>query len=351
MRFDQVIAQKGAHAEGALYWKAYSLYKLGRTEDAVAAIAELRRTFAQSRYLNDARVLEADARQSSGKPLTGEADNDEIKLLAIQGLQNSNPEGAVPLIENVLKSTNSLQVKKRALFVLASNDQPAAHQLLVSYAKGAGNPDLQLEAIRYLAQRRRQTTSAELEEIYNSTQDLDVRRAVLDALVMSRDRGSLVRIVGSDSPLELRQRVISRLGNGDLMPPADLMQLYQKEQNKDLRLTMVRALGAMGAVDQLVQVVKTEKEPTVRLQAIRSLGNAKSERSSQTLIDLYGSEQDKDARKAVISALSNQGNADGLVAIARKETSNDLKLDIVRRLSEMASKNKVAMDYLMELVK
>jgi HEAT repeat protein len=168
---------------------------------------------------------------------------------------------------------------------------------------------------------------------------------------MSRDRGSLVRIVGSDSPLELRQRVISRLGNGDLMPPADLMQLYQKEQNKDLRLTMVRALGAMGAVDQLVQVVKTEKEPTVRLQAIRSLGNAKSERSSQTLIDLYGSEQDKDARKAVISALSNQGNADGLVAIARKETSNDLKLDIVRRLSEMASKNKVAMDYLMELVK
>jgi len=343
IRFDQVIGQKGAHADAALYWKAYSLYKLGRTDDAVAAIAELRKTYAQSRYLNDARVLEADARQSSGKPLTGDADNDEIKLLAIQGLQNSNPQGAVPLLENVLKATNSLAVKKRALFVLANNDQPAAHQLLVSYAKGAGNPDLQLEAIRYLSQRRQQTTGAELEEIYNSTQDVNVRRAVLDALVSARSRGGLIRIAGGDSPLELRQRVISRIGDSELITPAELMQLYQKEQNTQLRATIVRAMAAMGAADQITQVIKSEKDPAVR--------TARNEGSSQTLIDLYGSEQDRDTRKAIIAALESQGNAEGLVALARKESNSDLKLEIVRRLSDMAPKNKAAMDYLMELVK
>ncbi len=56
-------------------------------------------------------------------------------------------------------------------------------------------------------------------------------------------------------------------------------------------------------------------------------------------------------RKAVISALASQENADGLIAIARKETSTDLKLDIVRRISDIAPKNKAAMDYLMELIK
>ena len=72
-QFDQVIGQKGAHADGALYWKAYAQYKLRRTSDALATIAELRQQHAQSRYLSDARVLEADARKASGQPLDANA--------------------------------------------------------------------------------------------------------------------------------------------------------------------------------------------------------------------------------------------------------------------------------------
>ena len=350
-RFDQVIAQKGPHADGALYWKAYAQYKLGRTTDALAALNELRQQYGQSRYLSDARVLEADVRKSSGQPLNANADDDEIKLLAIQGVQNSNPDGAIPLLEGVLKATNSLQVKKRALFVLAQNDQPAAHQLLISYAKGTGNPDLQLEAIRYLVDRRRQTTGAELNEIYNATQDVEVRRAVLDALISSRDRPALLKIVGSDSSPEIKRRAISGLGKTGLMAPQELMDLYRKEQDSGLRMTIVRAMGSMGAADQLTQVIKTENDPAVRLQAIRSLGGQKPEATGQALVDLYGANQDKDVRKAVISALGSQENADGLIAIARKETSTDLKLDIVRRISDIAPQNKAAMDYLMELIK
>jgi HEAT repeat protein len=112
----------------------------------------------------------------------------------------------------------------------------------------------------------------------------------------------------------------------------------------------VRSLGSMGAVDQLLQIVKTEKEPSVRQQAIRSLGSMKSDRTGATLVDLYSTEQDKDTRKAVISALGSQNNAESLVAIARKETNSDLKLEIVRRLVDMASKSKVASDYLMEIL-
>jgi HEAT repeat protein/TolA-binding protein len=352
-RFDQAIAQKSAHADGALYWKAYAQYKLGKSDDALATLAELRRSYAQSRYLGDSRVLEADVRKSSGKPLTGDADSDEIKLLAISSMQNSNPEGAVPLLENVLKATNSLQVKKRALFVLASNDQPAAHQVLVSYAKGSGNPDLQVEAIRYLTARKGKTTSAELEEIYNSTQDVEVRRAVLDALVSAGDKAALIRFAGagSNSSVEVRQRAIQGLGNASLITAPELMQLYQKEENKDLRQAMVRALGSMGAVDQITQIIKSEKEPSVRQQAIRSLGNMKTERTGQALTELYGADQDKDVRKAVISALGNQNNVDGLVSIARKETNPELKLEIVRRIADMAPHNKMAMDYLMEQIK
>ena len=47
--FDQVVQMHGPHADGALYWKAYALNKLGRREDALAALSTLEKSYAQSR--------------------------------------------------------------------------------------------------------------------------------------------------------------------------------------------------------------------------------------------------------------------------------------------------------------
>jgi HEAT repeat protein len=361
-RFDAVIAQKSTRADGAFYWKAYAQYKLGSTENALATIAELRRSYPQSRYLADARVLEADVRKTSGKAAGSSDDDDQIKLLAISSMQNSNPQGAVQLLDSVLKATNSLQVKKRAIFVLAQNDDPAAHQILLSYAKGNGNPDLQIEAIRYLTARTprngsgstpaaRQATAAELQDIYNATQDVDVRRAVLQALVSAGDKAGLLKIASSNGDVEIKRMAISQLGGSNLITATELMQLYQKEENKELKQSMIGAFGEMGAADQLIQIAKTEKDPAVRQQAIRRLGDAKNERATQALVEFYGSEQDVDTKKAVISALGNQNNADPLIALARKETNSELKLQLVRRIADMASRNKAAMDFLMEQIK
>ena len=55
--------------------------------------------------------------------------------------------------------------------------------------------------------------------------------------------------------------------------------------------------------------------------------------------------------RTIITALGAQNNAEGLVAIARKESSLPLKTEIVRQLSDMAPKSKVAADYLMEIIK
>ena len=75
------------------------------------------------------------------------------------------------------------------------NNQPRAHQILLNYAKGGGNPDLQLEAIRYLAANSdKQTTAAELMQIYQATQDTDVRLAVIGALRSSGNGASLISI-------------------------------------------------------------------------------------------------------------------------------------------------------------
>ena len=349
VEFDRAIAQKSARADAAYYYKAYAQFRLGKTDDALTTIAALRKEYPQSRYLNDAKVLEADARRLKPADIV---DDDEIKLLAISAMQQAEAERAVPLLEEVLNKNNSLAVKKRALYVLAlKSDQPRARQILLGYAKGGGNPDLQLEAIRYIAQNKDQkTTASELQQIYQATTDTAVKMAIISAFRSSGNMPALVSIANTpNTPIAIRQSAIS--GISSIGGPQDLWALYQKEENKELRLQMIGAFGSMQALDQLNQILKTEKDPEVRRRAVRSLGSLRSEQTGKMLVDMYGAETDIETRQAVITALGNQNNAEALVAIARKETNVQVKTSIVRKLTDLASRSKVAADYLMELIK
>jgi HEAT repeat protein len=349
-RFDQVIGQKGVRIDAALYHKAYALYRLGRSTDATAALATLKKDHPRSAYLKDANVLESAVRQSAGQPARPEqADDDELKLLALNALQHTDPERALPLLEGVLNGANSLQLKQRAIFVLAQSTQPRARQILMDLAKGAGNPDLQRYAIRYVASGgKRGATSAELREIYESTQDVDVKKAVLQAWGQSGDVASLVWVAGSNADLDLRRSAVSQISNEGAVQ--ELWGIYQKEQNRDLKITILSRLGSLGAADRLSDVIRTESDVEIRRQAIRSLGRMRADKSGALLADLYSREADLDNKKAIISALSSQTNGEALVAIARKESNMTLKRDIVSRLSNMP-KNKAAMDYMLEIIK
>jgi HEAT repeat protein len=349
VRCEQAIQQKGTRADAALYWKAYAQWKLRKNDDALATIAQLRKDFPQSQYIRDAKVLENDVRRVDPTTLP----DDDLKLLAIQAMQHQEPEKAIPLLEGVLDATNSPAVKKRALYVLAQSTSPRAHQVILNYAKGQGSPDLQLEAIRYLRTngKDRQTIANELRQIYEGTNNLAVRRAVISAYTETWNTRALFEVASSSgTPTALRTQAISGLSN--VAAPAELWTLYSKETDRDLKMQMVSAFGSMRAFDQLVQIVKTEKEPMVRARAVRALGSLKQEQTGKILADLYNTEQDLETRKAVISALATQNNAESLVTIARKETNRELRLAIVERLSSMAQRgSKPAADYLMEIIR
>jgi HEAT repeat protein len=353
MQFDRVIAVKGTYADAATYWKAFSQARLVRTDDALASIASLRRDYPQSRYLPEAKVLEADVRRLAGQPVDPQTldANDELKLIAINGIANTDPERAIPLLETVLNGANTLGNKRRALFVLALIKDPRAHQILLRYAKGAGSPELQAEAIRNLVSRRDSPASdAELRDIYESAQDPAIRRAVIEAYGNAGNKTALVAVIKSRSEIADNKRTaLNRLQN--LAAPTELWTIYQGEQDPELRMQIANVFASMGATDQLMLIVKSEKEPKVRLRAVRNLGSQNTDATGAILSELYGSEQDRDTKRSIISAFRAQNNATALVTIARKETNLELKREIVSAISDMAGRDKVAADYLMEMVK
>jgi hypothetical protein len=357
--FDQVISGKNARTDGALYWKAFAQSRMAQPDASLATLTTLEKDYPQSRYLNDARVLEADVRKMSGQHVdvsTLDA-NDDIKLLAINGIADSAPEKAIPLLEGVLNSTNSLAVKRRAIYVLALSDDARAHQILLRYAKGEGNPDLQSEAIRYLASRRDQTTTpAELKQIYDATTDAGVRRAIIEGYRNAGDTASLVAIAANPSEqMDLRRLALANLTVGfNGQNGQDAWGLYQQlsaASDAPLRQQIVGALGAANDVDHLAQVAKTDADENVRNRAVLALGGQPADRTGRLLTDLYAARTDAGSRRAIIAALAQQNNADALIMLARQESDLTLKRDLVRQLSSMAGKNETAANYLMEVIK
>src|SRR4029079_17884381 len=97
---------------------------------------------------------------------------DELKLLAIQGLQQTAPERAVPLLVKVINDVGSLRLKERALFVLSQSSTPEARATLEKVARGNANPELQVKAMQYIAMSGQPEKATMLNSLYTSASDL-----------------------------------------------------------------------------------------------------------------------------------------------------------------------------------
>jgi TolA-binding protein len=289
-RYDGKAQAVENRVDAALYWKAYTLGKQQNVTDALNTIADLQKRFADSRWMKDAKALEMEIRQAAGQAVSPDGQNDdELKLLALRGLMRSDPDRAVPMIEQVLAGNSSVNVKENALFVLSQSQAPQAKTIIANAAKSSTNPDLQLRAVRYLGAMGGTDNSQILDDIYRTTTDAAVKRTILQGLYSS------------------------------------------------------------GNADKLANIARTEKDANLRRSAIRDLGQMNSAKTSDMLRAIYVAETTPDFKKDIIGAIYQQKNAAMLVEMAKAEKDPVMKREMVSKLSTM--KNKEATDYMLELLK
>ncbi|HYP12485.1 MAG TPA: HEAT repeat domain-containing protein, partial [Bryobacteraceae bacterium] len=328
--FDAAASRKGAKADGALHWKAYALHKLGRRDEALAAVVDLNKSYPSSRWLDDAKALEVEIRQASGRPMAPEQQSDEdLKLMAINALIGSDPERAVPLLEKLLERTSSPRLKERAVFVLAQSPSPQAQGIVANFARGRkGNPDLQLKAVEYLSARGKETLPI-LDEVYGSTADFNIKRRIIQGYMNGKDTDRLLKVARSESNTDLRGEAIERLGH--LKAETYLAQLWASEQDPALRGKVMEAFHHMGAFDPLLEAARTEKDPKLRRTAIHWLSNMRrSPAVSDALVGMYGNEADQQTKREILRSLYERNEPAKLVDVARRENDPGLKREAVR---------------------
>lgn len=345
-KFDQVVRMHGKKADAALYWKAWAQNKLAQRTEALGTLEELKRTAPQSRWVNDGKALEIEIKQALKQPVSPDVQSDcELKLLAINGLQQMDSEKAAPMLEKMLHGGQCPKLRGQALFVLAQSNSPQAREIIAKAARNSDDPDLQRKAIQDLGLFSGDWGRQQLSEIYASAKDRETKKRVMQAFMVSGDREHLMTAAKGETDPVLRGEAIQQLGV--MGAREDIWQLYEKETSVEVKKKVLQAMWISGDLDHVVQLAKTEKDHDLRMAAIHDLG-LMGEKSGDTLVSMYAADNDREVRRAVIQGLFLSGNAKALVALARKESDPEMKKAIVRQLSLMDSKD--ATDYLMEIL-
>ena len=342
--FAELAKLNGPQTDAALYWKAYAENRLGKKAASLATIAEIKSKYAQSRWKKDAEALEIEVRQSSNQQVKPEEHGDaELYNLALQGLMNSSPERAIPLIGKKLNSPASVKDKSKLLFILAQSGRSEAMEILANIARGQSNPELQGKAVEYLSMFGGDKSHKLLNDIYSSSNDESVRRAVIRSYLLNGDRASLLSAAKGEKNESLRREAIRTLGlTGGT---SELEQLFQSEPSTDLKREILQAFFLAGDSKRMEQAALNEKNVDLRRSAIRNLGLMGQ---SDLLQSIYAKETDHGLKEEVLNSYFISGNAKALVAIAKSEKDPSLKKEAVQKLSLMGSKE--GNDYLMELL-
>ena len=342
-KFGQVATMRGRRADAALYWKAYALKYAGNKAQAQATINELRKAYPQSKWLKDAGALEVEMKGAAANPEN--ISDEELKLLALQSLMNSDPERAVPMLDKVIHGNYSPRLKDKALFVLSQNGSDKAQQILLSLAKANSDPGLQKRAIRYIGMGGDRSRGV-LKDIYNSTTDVSVKKAVFQGWLMSGDKEDVLAVARTEKSAELRRDAIRYLGM--MGGRNELREMYKSSSDPATREAVIQGMLMSGDSQGLAEIATTEKDPKVLDKAIKTLGMVGGPESLTALTNIYNSHSDVETRKSVITAMFLHGAAKEMVAMARKETNPELKKAWIQKLSLMNSPD--VTEYMMEIL-
>ena len=221
--FDQVIGSKSRNVDAALYWKAYSLNRLGKRSLAIATCVQLNSQFPASSWNKDCSALSMDVRVNvrvdtppfppmpPGDPAVARGSDADLKILALNSLLHQDPAKAIPMLRGILAGNQPIGIKKHAIFVLAQSKSPEAASILHDAVVGKLDPGLQNDAIQMMGVFQGQRANETLAEVYRTTSDAQVKRSVISAFFISHDAPRMVELARAEKDLEIKRSIVSQL--------------------------------------------------------------------------------------------------------------------------------------------
>ena len=310
-----VADSKEPRRDEALYWLAHSLNQSGDQAAAVETIGRLEREFPSSMWVKPARSLRIEIAVRLNRsdvlwwtalppsppavPITvtpkvqvrvpkqpavppppklwypDKFDPDaDLRIQALGALMKTDAEKVVPILGQIAFESDNPGPAMRAVFMLAQSSLPTARETVVRVAMTGAEP-VRIAAVRDLGRFGGPETSKDLLSVYTTANE-PVRLQIVKALGERADGVALLQIVESEKDGTLRFNAIAGLGQAG--GAEQLARMYKTASQPRKRPIIVGLFRARADVE-LIQICDAEPDPSVRneaLERLRLLGTPKA---------------------------------------------------------------------------
>lgn len=267
--------------------------------------------------------------------------NPELQLAAVRHL-GFGQAGSPELLAEIYRSASDPEVKRTVL--LGYGSQGMVEELMKVY-RGEQDEGLREAAVQALGMAG---ASDKLRTLYKEEASSDVRGRILQAMAMFGDLDFVVETVKSERDPELRRRAIRILGiHGGEDADALLRDIYGRESDLEVKQTILDAFLHADATSFLMEVARGESNPVLRTRALRNLALTGGDEVWPLFDEIYAT-ADLETKKGILRAYVLGGQIDRVIGIARSESDPELKKEAVRSLT--FSDSEKATQYLLSLL-
>jgi len=376
-----------SYAYVSTYYEAFSRYRIGTTEELMAADRALRSIADRSAPTgggngwrdntdvdglrtrirgalamrgNDGAAVDVE-RKAREAGTSCDQEDLMVRVEALNALSQMDAAAALPILKRVLERREDclVELRRRAIFMLARRADSEATSILIWSAKNDPNVTVRSEAISYLPRMPGDAGAAALEDILRTSDDERIQRTAVRALMSSespRVRSSLRGLLERRDASETLQLQVLEAYSKERSTPDDaayLRQLYNRSDSERMKMAIVSALARIGGKDNqdwLAGLVRNTSESSqMRYAALQRL--SRSDLPVSEIDRLYDASDSRPMREQLISALGSRKEpeaTDKLIEIAKNSTDLDMRRLAINYLSRKNDPR--ATKLLMELI-
>jgi len=217
----------------------------------------------------------------------------EVRQQAVFWLSQVGSDRAVSALDSILRTATDPELQDKAIFALSQIQKPRAREILRNYAANERAPEEAREkTIFWLGQEGSSENGAFLRGLYAKLADGELKEKVIFSLSQmggdENGRWLMDIALNEREPVEMRKKALFWAGQtgGNL---GQLVGLYDRMQNQEMKEQLIFVYSQRdeaGAVDKLIQIAKTERNPELRKKAVFWLGQSRDPRAAQALMEI-----------------------------------------------------------------
>ena len=274
-----------------------------------------------------------------------ETEDTRLRRSAAYAIGQSHDRGSLATLQSLYGTIKDVEIRRSIIAAAgSSNELASAYAFLLAVARNDSDWDSRRTAVRQLGRFQREDAADELMKIYATDTNVEVRRAALRSLAETKTAKGQVRlleIAGKDPNPELRRQAIRVLAERGESAVDDLIKLFETETSTDVRRSVLQALADIKSTrveDKLFEVARSEDAVDLRRTAIRLLGDRVGKRSFDFLSAAAQSpDGNAEVQVQAVRAIGQRRSEESvplLIKIAKTHPNQLVRKQAIRSLGE-----------------